>query len=283
MKNRNLITVLLAVVVFAFSFYACENTDEASTNQLIEEEVLDNEMVATEIDDEVLAEIDEELLSINYFKSADNEKCPLKTVSPEDGSFPRIITKDFGDGCAIKFGVKKTGKIIITLTDKWNALNSQRIVSFEDFYINDRKVEGERIITYLGDSEAGNMLFKVEGSTIITKLDGKVITRTFDRVREKIIEVHSSGNKRITYSITGTITGTNGDDNVFTSTILEPIIRSPKCKWALSGIKQIEINEHVIILNYTEGENNGECDPLVLRTVDDNEPEVINLERRKAN
>ncbi len=282
MRKRRLLPALLVLASFSILFYACENEGEIVGNELTANEIVDEVLITEQIDDEILLEIEEELLSMDFFKSATEKKCPEITVMPQDGSFPRTITKDFGEGCNMKFRTKKRGKIIINLTDKRRAIGSKRTVTFEDFYINERKIEGERIITYTGNSEAGNMMFTVEGTTVVTKKNGKLITRTFDRVREKIIEENGDrGKKLVSYIITGDVKGINGSGNEFTTTILEPIFRTNRCKWIQSGVLQIELEKHVVVLDYSEGNNNGDCDPFVLRTVDDNEPEIINLSTRK--
>ena len=107
-------------------------------------------------------------------KSADEEYvCLIVTVDyPDSTRFPKIITFDYGEGCRVVFHgdtIFKKGKIIVTLTGKFDVPGSQHILTFEDFFVNEVKVEGVRTITYNGLNE--NDLFEFN----ITLDDGKLI------------------------------------------------------------------------------------------------------------
>jgi len=75
--------------------------------------------------------------------------------------------------------------------------------------------------------------------------------------------------------------------------IHEPLYRIQGCRWAQSGIKVIHFNagnegnkptekedyKHKVSIDYSYAESEEACDSYVLRWVNNEEPEVINLQK----
>ena len=116
-----------------------------------------------------LAAVDEITSSNDDLKSATIVDCLTVTIHKnEDGKFwPRNWTPDYGtENCECFAGNVKRGKIHVSITDWWKNEGSLRKITFEDFYMNDNKIEGVKTTLNTGLNEKGNLTFtkKVTGA-----------------------------------------------------------------------------------------------------------------------
>ncbi len=165
MKRKSLIWIATVFSAIGILNMSCEENiplaeDEKLTDLDIElasdDAIADN--IYEEIDANVLeklTELDENNYQTTATKSADDDfTCLVVTVDhPDSTRFPKLITFDYGEGCSVVFNgdtITKKGIILVTLTNNMHIPGSQHIVTFQDFYFNDIKVEGTRTITYNG-------------------------------------------------------------------------------------------------------------------------------------
>ena len=87
--------------------------------------------------------------------------CADITVSPNDNTYPKTVTLDFGNGCIGLDGKFRKGKIVIHFTDKLRKPGSVVTITLVDFKLNRAKIEGTKVITNL--SANGNINFNVIG------------------------------------------------------------------------------------------------------------------------
>ena len=86
--------------------------------------------------------------------------CATITVTPNDSTYPKTITIDFGDGCICADGKFRKGAIILHLTGPIRRRGSVLTITFRDFYLNRAHIEGTKIVSNL--SENGNIKFTVQ-------------------------------------------------------------------------------------------------------------------------
>jgi len=79
----------------------------------------------------------------------------------------------------------RKGKILIVVSDKVASPDYSRTITFDNFYIDDYKIEGTKTISRAGKNESGNPLFMImlEGGKI-TSPEGRTVTKEFNRIRE---------------------------------------------------------------------------------------------------
>src|SRR5438046_2409436 len=80
--------------------------------------------------------------------------CATITVTPNDTTYPKTITIDFGDSCVGLDGKLRSGKIIINLTAPLRKPGSVLTITFVNFYINHIHLEGTKIISNLNENGA---------------------------------------------------------------------------------------------------------------------------------
>lgn len=190
--------------------------------------------------------------------------CATITVTPNDHTYPKTITIDFGDGCICADGKFRKGAIIMHLTGPIRRSGSVLTITFRNFYLNRAHVEGKKIVTNL--SENGNIIYSVQVT------GGKL---TFPNGRGyayngmKVVKQIEGGDTRIirddVYSIQGR---SKTEFNNGVTVVLNnesPLIKKVACHWISDGMLKIKINDRVLFLNYG-APSNGDCDNKALLT-----------------
>ena len=189
--------------------------------------------------------------------------CADITVSPNDSTYPKTITIDFGNvGCLCPDGKYRRGKIVIHLTAPIRTPNAVMTVTFVDFYLNRAHIEGTKVVTNL--SSNGNIKFTVQ------VVGGKV---TFPSGRgytyqgiKHVVQVEGGDTRMIrddVYQISGSSqTQFNGGLTVTLNTE-SPLVKKVVCHWISDGVLKIKINSRVFFLDYG-APNNGDCDNQAL-------------------
>ena len=163
MKRKNLVFSIVIMGLAGMFIISCEKSN-TPVNTLTSEDIVlaQDDATADDIYSEIDAAVLEKIIDLessNYQEiteksGTDDYSCLTITVDyPDSTRFPKVITLDYGEGCTVYYPndtITKKGKVIITLTDRCFVIGSQHIVTFEDFYVNNVKVEGTLTSTYNG-------------------------------------------------------------------------------------------------------------------------------------
>jgi hypothetical protein len=190
---------------------------------------------------------------------------PNITIVSTEGSFPKTITLDYGDGLELKNGTILKGKIIILLSAPPRTDGAVRTVSFENFYVDSTNIAGTRTLT-CSIVEGQNPKVNVVGNITLTFADGTTLVRETEKTREFI-----AGFDTPLYhfddeiSITGFTSSVCSEGYSHTATIQLPLIIKGECRFIVQGTVAIDKNdEPLALLNYGDGT----CDNLATITVD---------------
>ena len=190
--------------------------------------------------------------------------CAEITVTPGDGTYPKTITIDFGDGCICTDGKFRKGMIVLHLTGPIRRSGSVLTITFVDFYLNRAHIEGTKVITNL--SANGNINFTVQ------VVGGKVTLpngRGFRYDGLKYVKQIEGGSTRMirddVYSIEGRSKTVFNNGLQVVLNVERPLIRKIVCHWISDGLLKIKINDRVLFLSYGFPDN-GECDNKALLT-----------------
>ena len=290
--NLTKLTVFLAAFTFVIVLYSCqkESSQVATETAVTEEEAAtySDESTQTEasfddVEDVSMTAAEEEVGSptgrgIPTFDELRLRigSCATITVSPNDSTYPKTVTIDFGTGCVCADGKFRSGAVIVFLTGPIRRPGSVMTITLRDFYLNRKHIEGTKTVSNL--SENSNIKFTVE------VVGGKV---TFPSGRGytynglKYVKQIEGGQTRIVrddvYSIeTRSKTEFNNGITVNLNTE-SPLIKKVACPWISDGLLKIKINSRILFLNYG-APNNGDCDDKALLTWDNgNKHRLITL------
>jgi len=138
------------------------------------------------------------------------------------------MTIDFGEGCTSPRGVTRSGKIIVEYTGRYWVPGTTITTTFENFFVNERQIEGTRVVTNEGFNAEENFF------TFSTSLkDGKIIwpdgiSRTTDARHQKRIYL-PNGNRGLIHAVLGGSRGENRNGNKYATEISEPLIFLQGC------------------------------------------------------
>lgn len=244
-------------------------TKEEET-EAIDTSAVEMEAAYDDTDEEVDAIVESSMIFFNEnartaegAEADERIRCAVRTHDPEN----KTITIDFGDGCEGWGNRIRKGKIIITYTDRKYVPGAVWVVTFENFYVNNIKVEGVRTCTNVSagfdDHPSFNIMLE-EGK--LTWPDGTYAEREANHTRTWI---RAENPLRDEITLTGSASGINRRGVAYTMTIVS-MIRYKRACWAsrifipVEGVKLLKREGHPdMLIDYGDGT----CDTLVTVTV----------------
>ncbi|MFQ5335556.1 MAG: hypothetical protein ACE5DN_05720, partial [Flavobacteriales bacterium] len=113
--------------------------------------------------------------------------CATITIDPPvgDSTWPKIMTIDFGtSGCTGSDGRTRKGKIVADISGKYRDEGTVTKITPENYYVDDNKIEGSKVVTNKGRNSSNNLWYTVEVNGTVTTVDGDEITWVSSRERE---------------------------------------------------------------------------------------------------
>lgn len=190
--------------------------------------------------------------------------CATITVTPNDTTYPKTVTIDFGDSCRGRDGKVRSGKLVLHFTGPVRRPGSVVTLTFVNYYVNSVHIEGTKIFKNLSDPPVHKWSIEV--------LDGKV---TFPGGRgykyEGIKYVKQTGGagtnivRDDVYEITGRSKTIFNNGKIVLINTDDPLVKKVACPWISDGTLKIVINSRVLKLDFGFP-NNGGCDNKALLT-----------------
>ena len=263
-KNSLLFIGLLSIGAI---FTSCEKQKDSGVNLDAELEIAEDDALTTNILDDVFN--DSELADSEVsLKSASTAVC--RSVDKEWSGDTLIITITYNGDCEYQIFNRtrsRSGKIIIKKIGRsMLEAGTTKIITFEDYYVNNVKLEGTKTIISEGvNGDSTEVMFNislVEGK--LTFEDGTVVTRDSEETRLWYLGDNFWDRSDDYYLINGTSTGINYLGETYTRTSTD-LVAAPTCSFIKSGTVEIVVGEESpIVLDYGDGE----CDPYATVTKD---------------
>lgn len=190
--------------------------------------------------------------------------CATITITPNDSTYPKTITIDFGNGCICADGKFRKGAIIIHLTGPIRRSGSVMTINFRDFYLNRAHIEGTKIVSNLSANSNIKFTVQVVGGKVTFpngrgwQYDGLKYVAQFEggatrSIRDDVYRIEGRSKTQFNSGLTV---------NLNTET---PLIKKVVCPWVSNGLLKIKINARVLFLDFGAPDN-GQCDNKALLT-----------------
>lgn len=190
--------------------------------------------------------------------------CAEVSIIPNDNTYPKTITIDFGNGCFGPDGKYRKGKIVLHLTGRIRRPGSVLTISFVDFYLNRAHLEGTKIVSNLSEDHTIKFSVQVAGGKVSypngrgykyqsIKYRNQIEGMDTRIVRDNVFQIEGRSHTEFSNGVT---------INLNTET---PLIKKVACPWISNGTLKIKINSRVLMLDYGFP-NNGNCDNKALLT-----------------
>ncbi len=184
------------------------------------------------------------------------------TVTPDDATYPKTVTIDFGDGDNCPDGRFRKGKIILHFTAPVREPGAVVTITLEDFQVGRVKIEGTKVITNL--SENGNIKFSVViNDAKVTWPGGRGYTYEKLKNISQILGGTTDDILDDVYSIEGYAKTTYRNGVTTTIAIKDALSKKVACAWISEGVLQVNVRNHEFLLDYTYP-GNGDCDNKAL-------------------
>src|SRR6476469_115677 len=201
--------------------------------------------------------------------------CANITVTPNDGTYPKTITIDFGDACVGLDGKLRSGKIIISLTAPFRQPGSVLTISLENFYINHIHIEGTKTISNLSENGATKFSVEVTGGKV-TFPSGRGYSYESSKTKVQVAGMDTKMCRDDKFEITGSATIKFNNGVVVKFEVVDPLIKKVACPWLSDGTLKIAINDRVLKIDYGFP-HNGDCDNKALLTWHDGDSQRVIL------
>jgi hypothetical protein len=244
MKKTLLVLGILTVV-----FYGCKDEDVISQNDLASTQASQDHLFAEQTFNDVGRIVKEGFLS-----SGINKSCAAYQLMNADTANADTLIINFGTTNCLHNAKLRKGKLIITYTGKYRDSLAVMTTTFDNYYVNNNLVQGERIVANQGRNNKGNMWFTIEVNNASIATNNGTINWNATQTREWV-----SGNTTYydisddQYKITGTASGNAANGNAFTMEITDTlnvdlgclpscVIKSGKAKITPNGYTDRIIN-----------------------------------------
>ena len=260
--NKVLSTLLPLVTFLSLILVSCEKEGSrpGSHELSVEEGAL-----ASEISSDIFLELNGYMsgskdLFASYeesFRIMDAENtissCIGFNITPRDNTWPKTMTITFGEGC--KAGeVTRKGTMIAVLSAPFENTGSRMTLTFDNFEINDRKIQGTQIITNNGPSAAGTITYTHEIPSLQISSGEKTINFSSTNTIEWIEGSSSAAPADDAFAIEGTSRGVNSAGEAFSAEIVTPLIRKVACSYIVAGSSRIKSGDKEITIDYGAGD-----------------------------
>jgi len=189
--------------------------------------------------------------------------CAEITVTPNDSTYPKTITIDFGSGCLGRDGKFRSGAIIVHLTAPLRRPGSVVTITFRNYYVNRVHLEGSKIIS-LSDPPLHKWRVEVVGGKV-TFPTGRGYSYQSIKTKTQVEGMDTRIVRDDVYEITGRSQTEFNSGLTITLNTETPLVKKVACPWISDGKLKIKINDRVLYLDYGFP-TGGQCDNKALLT-----------------
>ena len=251
-------------------------TDEIKEELKVDysQDFIEDDIVLEDLMEDLFIEIEESNYWLYGFKDGrTDEDCRTITVDPEERDvFPKTITIDYGEGCEIREGLVKRGRIVIEMSAAPNSDEWEKTIRFERYSVNDKRFEGGKNISFKKEGRRDLPTWEI-GSRIKIHWDEESFVQQ-SMVRTRVQTVGFFTPRRPMddqFIVSGTTTGVNRKGKGYKTTITEPLHSSRDCRWIKKGVIVLNVRgESEAVLDYGDGT----CDNIATITRDGEVKEI---------
>ncbi|PKP21536.1 MAG: hypothetical protein CVU05_06600 [Bacteroidetes bacterium HGW-Bacteroidetes-21] len=271
---KKIFYLLVVVVTITAIVISCkkDKADEIKTDNVL---AAQENALAQNLFDDVFKQVDN--ASRKMDDSCDGTKsvsdalwgnCATVTIAPFDAvTWPKTVTVDFGTTNCLGTDLRnRRGKLIYTVSTWYRDSGCTIIVTPNNFYINDHKVEGTKTVINQGRNNDGYLKYSVTvNNALVTKPDGTTFTWNTSRIHTWVAGETSILNPYDdVYLIDGTANGVASDGGAFNITINTSLDVLVGCRWIRAGVLTLSSTGNPdVIVNY----GSGDCDANAVATV----------------
>jgi len=269
---------ILTMCVIAFAIVACERDERFSQGTDEEEEqTLESASTSEEASDDVLEVVAQTETQMAATGGRRNSACGVVTKDVEN----KIVTIDFGDGCVGPYGRERSGKIIVAYSGVVGDSLGNRVITFENYFVNNKGVTGTIELRDIEINDAGNLQSTKKLIDLkVSFPNGEYVVFNGARTRELVSGYADNDPSNNVYRITGTVSGQSTTGRSFTHEITTPIVANWACAAdgnfaRVSGVVEMTALGGYVARKRIVNYGDGECDNIITITTSRRTFEVV--------
>ena len=188
--------------------------------------------------------------------------CVTITAEPNDTTFPKTVTVNYGDGCLCRDGKIRKGSVVLYFSAPPRRSGAVLTITLKDYYVNRAHIEGVKTITNLSANGAVKYAVKIEGGKV-TWPNGRGFTYEGTKTVTQIEGASTIACADDVYAIEVRTQIKYANGITVTKNTETPLIKPVACHWIVKGILKITINDRVM---YVDFGTSGDCDNKALLT-----------------
>ena len=214
-----------ALSILIVLFFACKEEDVINAPELTSTQACEDNLTAEKIFNDIIYIIEKGLKDNGQSKS-----CPNYTIMNTDTSDIDTLIINFGSENCLSNGKLRKGIINVTYNGKYYDAYSVTTITFDNYYLNNKLVQGEQIITNQGVNNEGNVYFTIDvNDASITTENGTInwesnTEREWINGEESYFDISDDE-----YKIIGTARGNGVNGNDFIVEIIDTLYLHMGC------------------------------------------------------
>jgi len=268
MKTKFLSPILMLSAA-SILWVGCERDERLSQGSNEEEEqVVESAAESEDASDDALEIVAQ--TETHLANTADRAVTTCATVSKDADR--KQVTIDFGDGCQGPYGRERKGKIIVTYSGAVGDSLANRVITFDNYYVNNRSITGTIELRDVAINEDGNLQSTKKLVDVkVSFPNGEYVILNGSRTRELISGYADNDPANNVYRITGTLSGQTTTGRTFTQEITTPVISNWACAANGSFARVSGVVELTTLGGYAARKRlvdygDGQCDNVVTIT-----------------
>ena len=185
-KNSGIFVILCCLLLSAI--YSCTKDNNATSNDNETQTAADNAFAQSTANDAVAMSSESEDNGVTGTITNSTVGLMFNTnvnITLNFIASPKVLTIDFGSANTLCFdGKYRRGKVIVSFTGLYKDSGSNHTITFDNYYVNDYKVDGNVAVVNNGRNEAGNLNFSVKSALTITDTANHTLTYNDEHIRE---------------------------------------------------------------------------------------------------
>ncbi|MBA4054454.1 MAG: hypothetical protein C0490_07070 [Marivirga sp.] len=270
MMKTNFLRFFSTMTLIVFVFTSCDREDRLSQgSEQEEEQVIESASTGEDASDDALEIAAQAEIQVTATGGRLNtDMCATITHDLEN----KKVIIDFGDGCVGPYGRERKGKIIVTYSSEIGDSIANRIITFEDYFVNNKGITGTIELRDVSINVSGNLQsVKKLVDLTISFPNGERVVFNGTRTREWISGAGDADHTNNIYRITGSINGESTTGRSFTHEIVEPIIADWSCAAQgnfarIAGVVEMTKLGGYVSRKRTVDYGDGECDNTIVIT-----------------
>jgi hypothetical protein len=190
--------------------------------------------------------------------------CATITVTPNDSTYPKTVTIDFGDACLGRDGKVRSGKIVLHFTAPLRRPGSVVTLTFVRYHVNRVHIEGTKIFRNLSQPPVHKWSIEVNDGKV-TFPNGRGYTYESIKYVKQMAGMLTRIVRDDVYQIEGRSKTIFRNGLTIMLNTVDPLIKKVACHWISEGTLKIKINDRELKLDFGFP-NNGDCDNKALLT-----------------